>query len=223
MATSSADPPPQPARRGPTPGTPRPPRMTREAREHQIQQIATEVFTTRGFLDTTMEEIADRAGITKPVIYDHFGSKEGLLGACVAAASDGLQRATMGVWEVARPGATVKDYIRESTRAVLCYFTENESSLRLLRDLSAASPAGAAQVERLRQAQVRACVDMLRRVDSLRDRPTAYLEAVAEGIVGVEDRLLVWRSRHPEATVEEVVEIVADLIWGGLRGLVVPR
>lgn len=220
---ASAAPPQQPARRGPTPGTPRPPRMTREARERQLVQIATEVFTTRGFLDTTMEEIAERAGITKPVIYDHFGSKEGLLAACVATASEDLRRATMDVWDVARPGATVKDYIRDSTRAVLGYFTENESSLRLLRDLSAASPAGAAHVERLRQEQVGACVDMLRRVDTLMDRPTAYLEAVAEGIVGVEDRLLVWRSRHPEATVEEVVEIVAAIIWGGLRGLVVPR
>src|SRR5580765_5921855 len=198
MTSAAAGPPRRPARRGPAPGTPRPPRMTRAARERQLLKIAAEVFTTRGFVDTTMDEVADRAGITKPVIYDHFGSKEGLLAACVATATDDVRRVTMAAWQVERPGATIKDYLRESARAFLEYVADNEVSFRLIRDLSAASTTGASAVDRMRADQVSAAV-------------------------GIEDRLVGWRLRHPETTIDEAAEIVAAVIWGGLRGFIVPR
>jgi AcrR family transcriptional regulator len=196
--------------------------MTRADRERQLLAIATVVFTTRGFIDTTMEEIADQAGITKPVIYDHFGSKEGLLAACVAAAVEEIRAATIEAWEIERPGETMKDYLRVNTRAYLEYFADNDSSLRLIHDLSAASPDGSATVERMRQDQVRASVEILRRAERLRDAPGPYLEAIAEGIVGVTDRLTVWRLRHPETTVDETVELVAAVMWGGLRAIIAP-
>ena len=197
--------------------------MTRAARERQLLRIAAEVFTNRGFVDTTMDEIADRAGITKPVIYDHFGSKEGLLAACVATASDDVRRVTMAAWQVERPGATIKDYLRESARAFLDYVADNDVSFRLIHDLSAASAAGAAAVDRMRADQVSASVDILRRAAALRERPIADVEAIAEIVVGIEDRLVGWRLRHPETTIEEAAEIVAAVIWGGLRGFIVPR
>ncbi len=197
--------------------------MTRAARERQLLKIAAEVFTTRGFVDTTMDEVADRAGITKPVIYDHFGSKEGLLAACVATASDDVRRVTMAAWQVERPGATIKDYLRESARAFLEYVADNEVSFRLIRDLSAASTTGASAVDRMRADQVSASVGILRRAAALRERPIAEVEAIAEIVVGIEDRLVGWRLRHPETTIDEAAEIVAAVIWGGLRGFIVPR
>jgi AcrR family transcriptional regulator len=53
--------------------------MPRAQREEQILGIAEEVFAERGFQATTMEDIAERVGVTKPLIYEYFGSKEGLL------------------------------------------------------------------------------------------------------------------------------------------------
>jgi len=69
----------------PNAGTKGVPRADREA---QIVEAATEVFGTRGFAATSVGDIAERAGISKPLIYNYFGSKEGLLRACLHRAID---------------------------------------------------------------------------------------------------------------------------------------
>jgi AcrR family transcriptional regulator len=57
--------------------------VPRADREEQIVRIAAEVFGARGFAATSVAEIAERAGISKPLIYNYFGSKEGLFSACL--------------------------------------------------------------------------------------------------------------------------------------------
>ncbi|MFI2707696.1 TetR/AcrR family transcriptional regulator, partial [Nocardioides sp. CER28] len=57
--------------------------VPRADREEQIVEVATEVFGTQGFAATSVGDIAERAGISKPLIYNYFGSKEGLLRACL--------------------------------------------------------------------------------------------------------------------------------------------
>lgn len=53
-------------------------RMTRAQRRQQLTGIGRSLFAVRGLDGTTIEEIAAAAGVSKPVIYEHFGSKEGL-------------------------------------------------------------------------------------------------------------------------------------------------
>jgi AcrR family transcriptional regulator len=57
--------------------------VPRADREEQIVQVASEVFGAQGFAATSVAEIADGAGISKPLIYNYFGSKEGLFSACL--------------------------------------------------------------------------------------------------------------------------------------------
>src|SRR3954470_3773830 len=57
--------------------------MTRIEREAQLIAVAEATFAERGFKSVSMDEIAERAQISKPVLYDHFGSKDGLLAAVV--------------------------------------------------------------------------------------------------------------------------------------------
>jgi AcrR family transcriptional regulator len=57
--------------------------VPRADREDQIVRVASEIFGARGFAATSMAEIADGAGISKPLIYQYFGSKEGLFSACL--------------------------------------------------------------------------------------------------------------------------------------------
>lgn len=61
-------------------------RMTREQREAQLIGIATTHFAHRGLNGTSIEEVAKAAGVSRPVIYDHFGDKEGMYLACVERA-----------------------------------------------------------------------------------------------------------------------------------------
>ena len=53
-------------------------RMSRAQRRSQLTDVGRSLFAIRGLDGTTIEEIAVAAGVSKPVIYEHFGSKEGL-------------------------------------------------------------------------------------------------------------------------------------------------
>ena len=57
--------------------------VPRADREEQILQVASEVFGTEGYAATSVAAVAERAGISKPLIYNYFGSKEGLFTACL--------------------------------------------------------------------------------------------------------------------------------------------
>src|SRR3954452_25451102 len=58
-------------------------RVPRAVRERQLVELGEELFAERGFAKASMDELARRAGVTKPVIYELFGSKEGLFRACL--------------------------------------------------------------------------------------------------------------------------------------------
>lgn len=64
--------------------------VPRADREQQIVRAATEVFGTVGFAAASVAAIAERAGISKPLVYQYFGSKEGLLSACLHEAGAAL-------------------------------------------------------------------------------------------------------------------------------------
>lgn len=53
-------------------------RMTGKERREQLLDIGRTLFADKGFEGTSVEEIAARAGVSKPVVYEHFGGKEGL-------------------------------------------------------------------------------------------------------------------------------------------------
>jgi AcrR family transcriptional regulator len=62
--------------------------VPRLEREDQILTLASEVFAAEGFATTNIQAIAERAGISKPLIYNYFGSKEGLFLACIERAGE---------------------------------------------------------------------------------------------------------------------------------------
>ena len=57
--------------------------MPRPVRERQLVELGEQLFAERGFAKASMDELARRAGVTKPVIYELFQSKEGLFRACL--------------------------------------------------------------------------------------------------------------------------------------------
>src|SRR5215218_16478 len=58
-------------------------RVPRDLRRRQLVELGEQLFAERGFAKASMDELARRAGVTKPVIYELFGSKEGLFRACL--------------------------------------------------------------------------------------------------------------------------------------------
>lgn len=66
-------------------------RVPRPERESEMLAVATELFSERGFAAVSMDDIATAAGITKPLVYSYFGSKEGLFAACAERAGSALR------------------------------------------------------------------------------------------------------------------------------------
>ncbi|KAB2809144.1 TetR/AcrR family transcriptional regulator [Pimelobacter simplex] len=86
--------------------------VARPEREQQILEVAGRVFGARGFAATNVADIAREAGISKPLIYNYFGSKEGLFERCLGTASDLLideieRTAALGVVGLERALATL--------------------------------------------------------------------------------------------------------------------
>lgn len=74
-------------------------RVPRAEREPQMLDAATEVFSERGFHAASMEEIAARVEVTKPMLYAYFGSKEGLYRATVGRAGNHIVRLVEGLMD----------------------------------------------------------------------------------------------------------------------------
>src|ERR687894_1257586 len=85
-------------------------RVPREVRERQILRLAEDLFTERGFAGASMDELAARAGVSKPVIYDIVGSKKALYERCFERAGDELADAILRAAEThpADPAAMLR-------------------------------------------------------------------------------------------------------------------
>ena len=123
--------------------------MRRRDRGRQLLQVAEEVIAERGFQAASMDEIAVRAGVTKPVLYDHFGSKDGLLAAVIARAGGQLREA------VQRAVTDAEGPEEELARGVHAYFEfieEHAPTWSSLLGEAAAMTAAAGAVEEIRKA-----------------------------------------------------------------------
>lgn len=80
------------------------PRMPREQRRAQLLELATELFIERGFQGTSMDDIAGAAGVTKPVLYQHFSSKEELYGVVIEITGKRLLNSVVALGTI--PGST---------------------------------------------------------------------------------------------------------------------
>ncbi len=199
-------------------------RLTAEQRRHQLFAVALELFAKRGYRSTTMDDIAEAAGVTKPLLYQHFSSKRALYLELVDSISKDLLTAIgRAVMEADGPRQQVELGFAAYFRLVVSH----EAEFRLLygRDLTDDEELGRA---------LRAVEDAIAEaIDPLID---AGLEAdhrrlLAYGIVGMaegasrrfmEQRLLEHRPESDEAVDEEAQKLaqrMADLAWAGLRSV----
>jgi AcrR family transcriptional regulator len=188
--------------------------MTRAEREEQILATAEEFFAERGYRQATMDELATRLGVTKPVIYDHFGSKDGLLLALLTRVRDELQDETLRAL-----GEGPHDPRELFYRVGLAFFTFVDAHgcawSVLNREAALLTGDAGAEVEAMRQQQA----DLLAHL--LADHGLAPGLAEAQGhaqlIVGAAERLALWRQdHHPSLTAQAAADLMQAVLWYGL-------
>lgn len=189
-------------------------RLPAARRKEQLLDVAMHVFAERGFHLTSMNEVADAAGVTKPVLYQHFGSKRALYLELLRAVGDRLMGS---IADATRAAAGPRQQVENGLRAYFRFVADAPVAYRLMfgggtrRDVEFAGEAA-----RVEQAIAEVISDLIR-VDGLSDADRLLH---AHGIVGIaESTSRHWIADRADLSPEEVATRVSDLAWRGLRGI----
>jgi AcrR family transcriptional regulator len=103
--------------------------MTREQRRQQLIDVARGLFADKGLDGTSVEEIAAHAEVSKPVVYEHFGGKEGLYAVVVDREIESLLSAVQGALT---SEGTSREIIERAALALLGYVETSTDGFRIL-------------------------------------------------------------------------------------------
>jgi AcrR family transcriptional regulator len=189
--------------------------MTGKQRREQLIEIGRKLFAEKGFEGTTVEEIASRADVSKPVVYEHFGGKEGLYAVVVdreiRLLLDGIQGALT-------TGAGARELLEQAALALLDYIEGSTDGFRILvRDSPVGESTGsfaslisdvATQVEHILGAEFKR-----RKIDP----KTAPL--YAQMLVGMVALTGQWWLDSRKFKKADVAAHLVNLAWNGLAGM----
>jgi len=189
-------------------------RLPAAERRQQLLDVALQTFSVLGFHQTSMNDIAEAAGVTKPVLYQHFGSKRDLFLELLHELG-GRLRAEIG--KAAVEAAGPRQQVENGMRAYFRWVADHRAGFEVLfagdtrRDHE--FMAEAAKVE----GEIADVIASLIVVDGLSEERRRLL---AFGIVGLsETTCRHWLAYELDLTPDQLAAQVAELAWGGLRGL----
>src|SRR5688500_4825329 len=102
--------------------------MTGAERREQLLEVGRTLFAAKGFEGTSVEEIAAKAGVSKPVVYEHFGGKEGLYAVVVDREMQRLLDMVTG----ALSGGHPRELLEQAALALLDYVEQSTDGFRIL-------------------------------------------------------------------------------------------
>ncbi|WP_234992460.1 TetR/AcrR family transcriptional regulator [Brachybacterium nesterenkovii] len=191
-------------------------RMTGRERREQLVAVGRRLFAEKGFEATSVEEIAARAKVSKPIVYEHFGGKEGLYAVVVDRETSTL----LGALEASLddPRQHPRILMERAALAFLTYIDDHEDGFRILvRDSPTAAGSGtyssllgdvAAKVEAILAAQLR-----------MRKYTTKDASGYARMLVGMVAYTGQWWLETRTPSREEMAARMVNLSWYGLGAL----
>jgi len=203
-----------PRRAGPgAPEDTRPSRMPRSARRTQLLEAAQDVFVTQGYHAAAMDDIAERAGVSKPVLYQHFpGKLELYLGLLDSAAEELLARLRSAI------DATTDNKLRVQN-AVSAYFdfVDQGMAFRLILESDLRNePAVRDRVERFSRACMEAVADTIAADTGV---PRAEAELLSIGLIGISEVCArYWLDTDRAVSKDDAVRLLSHLAWRGISG-----
>ena len=191
-------------------------RVPGRLRAEQLLDVAEQLFANAGYGQISIQAIAQAAGVTRPVIYQHFGSKDGIYLACLRRARAQLESMVFDAV------ASTSDALAQLERGADAYFRLVETDPARWRLLfgGGAGLSGAVGEEaiRLHLATEAGFADLLRPLAPHADEQT--LLAYAHAIGGAAHQMAQWWLRTPGVTRAQIVEWYRAASWDGLRGLI---
>jgi len=193
-------------------------RLTAAARRELIAAAATELFAERGYQGASIEEIARRSGVTPPVVYDHFASKQSLYRELLEGHFADLQE----VWRQHFTGDDPPEQrVARSFDAWFAYIETHPFAGRMLFRDTTGDPQIAAMHAEVVAASQAAITPLLVGEPGtldLTEAPSAEtVEMVWVVLRGVLQGLAMWWADHPAVPREQVVAVAMNGIWVGLE------
>ncbi|ADB34717.1 transcriptional regulator, TetR family [Kribbella flavida DSM 17836] len=189
-------------------------RMTSAERREQLITIARALFAQKGYEGTSVEEIAARAEVSKPVVYEHFGGKEGLYAVVV----DREVRRLLDTVTVSLTAGRAHELVEQAALALLDYIENSSDGFRILvRDSPVGSSSG---------SFISILSDVATRVEHIlaeefkrRGLDPKNAPMYAQMLVGMVALTGQWwlDARRPKKP--DVAAHLVNLAWNGLSGL----
>ncbi|TCC16554.1 MULTISPECIES: TetR/AcrR family transcriptional regulator [Kribbella] len=189
-------------------------RMTSAERREQLITIARGLFAQKGYEATSVEEIAHRAEVSKPVVYEHFGGKEGLYAVVVDREVRALLDGVTGALTAGR----AHELVEQAALALLDYIENNSDGFRILvRDSPVGSSTG---------SFISILSDVATRVEHIlaeefkrRGLEPKNAPMYAQMLVGMVALTGQWWLDARKPKKQDVAAHLVNLAWNGLSGL----
>lgn len=193
---------------------PRTSRLPRTARRAQLLEVALQVFVDQGYHSASMDEIADRAGVSKPVLYQHFPGKLDLYLALLETSCDTV---VDGVRNALASTHDNRKRVQATMELWYDYVADQGAAFRLVFESDLTSdPAVREQVDRVIEESASLVAEVIREDTGLPPAASHLLAVslVGMGHVGARN----WLSQDSTLTRNEAVQLVAALAWRGIGG-----
>jgi AcrR family transcriptional regulator len=188
------------------------PRLSRSARRTQLLAAAKTVFVTQGYHAAAMDDIAVRAGVSKPVLYQHFPSKLELYLDLLGESAGEMVRLVRAAL------AATSDNHERVDNAVAAYFTfvaDNDQAYRLIFE---SDLRGQAEVERIVERATDDCISAI--TDTITTDTGVDVERarlLASGMVGLSQvSARYWIQQSPHVSRAEAIDLLSTLMWSGI-------
>lgn len=190
------------------------PRLPAARRRRQLLDVALRVFAERGFHDASMNDIAIAAGVTKPVLYQHFASKRELFAELLTDVGRDLQET---ITKSVTAAETPREMVELGFSAYFTYVDRHRDAFRLFYGGTMARDAEFAEVVNLTESAVADLVADLIEIEGLSAEQRRVL---GHGIVGmIEGASIHWLESNSDSDPATLAQQLADLAWRGLRGV----
>ncbi|WP_028479556.1 TetR/AcrR family transcriptional regulator [Nocardia sp. CNY236] len=188
-------------------------RLPRAIREQQMLDAAVEVFSRKGFHDTSMDAIAAKAKISKPMLYLYYGSKDELFRACIQR--EGI-RFIESVAPAGDPRLTPHEQLRTALEGFLGFVDRNRRSWQVIYRQAIGQQAFATEIENAREQVIELTAKLLESSAKYAE-PGTNFDIVAVAVIGAGEAIAD-RLASGQIEVAEAVDLLDDLAWRGLAG-----
>ncbi|MDT9699354.1 TetR/AcrR family transcriptional regulator [Streptomyces sp. P17] len=200
-------------------------RMPRAVREQQMLDAAVRTFGRRGYMAASMDEIAELAGVSKPLVYLYLNSKEDLFSACIRREARAL---TAAVRSGVRTDAPPDRQLWDGLGAFFTHTAKHPDGWAVLHlQARTHGPAFAAEVTAMREEIVAFVTQLIlaaaRSAHRDPDLPEHEVAGLAEALVGAAESLADWANATPAVTARQAAATMMNFAWAGLGSLMEGR